>query len=163
VTRQGIPLRCWVFPGNTSDQTIVEQVKEDLGEWNLGHVIMVEDAGFNSADNRRILLQECGDYIIGEKLKVGREGTIVEALHRKGRFRRLENGLEIKDVLIDEGKATERRFIIVKNPEAKARELLIRVQIVETTTKKLEEPNKKHSSMLCKHVISNLTINNQAP
>ena len=52
VTRTGIPLRCWVFPGNTSDHTIVEEVKRDLGEWNLGHVIMVEDAGFNSADNR---------------------------------------------------------------------------------------------------------------
>ena len=52
VTRTGIPLRCWVFPGNTSDQTIVEEVKEDLGEWNLGHVIMVKDAGLNSADNR---------------------------------------------------------------------------------------------------------------
>jgi len=153
VTRQGIPLRCWVFAGNTSDQTIVEQVKQDLGEWNLGHVIMVEDAGFNSADNRRILLRECGDYIIGEKLKVGREGTAVEALHRKGRFRRLENGLEIKDVLIDEGKATERRFIIVKNPEAAARERLIRAQIVETTTKKLEElsqyTGKAHTKAAC--------------
>ena len=52
VAKKGIPLRCWVFPGNTSDQTIVEEVKRDLGEWNLGHVIMVEDAGFNSADNR---------------------------------------------------------------------------------------------------------------
>ena len=52
VTRTGIPLRCWVFPGNTSDHTIVEEVKRDLGEWNLGHVIMVEDAGLNSADNR---------------------------------------------------------------------------------------------------------------
>jgi hypothetical protein len=41
---------------------------------------MVEDAGFNSADNRRILLRDCGGYIIGEKLKVGREGTAVEAL-----------------------------------------------------------------------------------
>jgi transposase len=153
VTRQGIPLRSWVFPGNTSDQAIVEQVKNDLAEWNLGHVIMVEDAGFNSADNRRILLRDCGEYIIGEKLKVGRDATAVEALHRKGRFRTLENGLEIKDVLIDEGKATERRFIIVKNPEAEAREKLIRAQIVEATTKKLEElsqyKGKAHTKAAC--------------
>jgi Transposase len=25
VTKSGIPIRCWVFPGNTSDQTIIEQ------------------------------------------------------------------------------------------------------------------------------------------
>jgi hypothetical protein len=100
-----------------SDQTIVEQMKQDLGQWNLGHLVMVRDAGFNSAENQKMLLWECGDYIIGEKLRVGMDGAAVEALHRKGRYRRLENGLAIKDVVLDAGKATERRFIIVKNPK----------------------------------------------
>jgi len=153
VTGSGIPLRCWVFPGNTSDQTIVEQVKSDLGQWNLGHVVMVQDAGFNSADNRRILLRECGDYIIGEKLRVGTDGAAVEALHRKGRFRILENGLAIKDVVIDAGKATERRFIIVKNPEAETRDRVIRGQIVEAAKRKLEElsqyTGKAHTKQAC--------------
>lgn len=153
VTGSGIPLRCWVFPGNTSDQTIVEQVKSDLGQWNLGHVVMVQDAGFNSADNRRILLRECGDYIIGEKLRVGTDGAAVEALHRKGRFRILENGLAIKDVVIDTGKATERRFIIVKNPEAETRDRVIRGQIVEAAKRKLEElsqyTGKAHTKAAC--------------
>ncbi|MCL4516314.1 MAG: transposase [Firmicutes bacterium] len=30
VTRDGIPVRCWVWPGNTADENIVEQVKTDL-------------------------------------------------------------------------------------------------------------------------------------
>jgi transposase len=153
VTRTGIPVRCWVFPGTMSDQNIVEQVKQDLGQWNLGHVVMVQDAGFNSADNRRILLRECGDYIIGEKLRVGSDGAAVEALHRKGRYRLLENGLSIKDVVLDEGKATERRFIIVKNPEAEARDRIIREQIVEAAKRKLEELSqyrgKAHTKAAC--------------
>ena len=153
VTKSGIPIRCWIFPGNTSDQTIVEQVKHDLGQWNLGHVVMVQDAGFNSADNRRILLRECGDYIIGEKLKVGTDGAAVEALHRKGRFKILENGLAIKDVILDAGTATERRFIIVKNPEAETRDRVIRDQIVETAKRKLEElsqyTGKAHTKAAC--------------
>ncbi len=153
VTRSGIPIRCWVFPGNTSDQTIVEQVKGDLGQWNLGHVVMVQDAGFNSADNRRILLRECGDYIIGEKLRVGTDGAAVEALHRKGRFRILESGLAIKDVVLDAGKATERRFIIVKNPEAETRDHVIREQIVDATKRKLDElsqyTGKAHTKAAC--------------
>ncbi len=153
VTRSGIPLRCWVFPGNTSDQTIVEQVKADLGQWNLGHVVMVQDAGFNSADNRRILLRECGDYIIGEKLRVGTDGAAVEALHRKGRFRILENGLAIKDVVLDAGTATERRFIIVKNPEAETRDRVIRGQIIDATKRKLDElsqyTGKAHTKAAC--------------
>lgn len=153
VTRSGIPIRCWVFPGNTSDQTIVEQVKQDLGAWNLGRVVMVQDAGFNSADNRRILLRECGDFIIGEKLRVGTDGAAVEALHRKGRFRVLENGLAIKDVVVDAGKATERRFIIVKNPEAESRDRVIRGQIVDAAKQKLKElsqyTGKAHTKAAC--------------
>jgi len=153
VTKSGIPIRCWVFPGNTSDQTIIEHVKHDLGQWNLGHLVMVQDAGFNSADNRRILLRECGDYIIGEKLRVGTDGAAVEALHRKGRFKILENGLAIKDVILDAGRATERRFIIVKNPEAETRDRLIREQIVEAAKRKLEElsqsTGKAHTKAAC--------------
>ena len=30
VTREGIPVRVWCWPGNTNDQTVVEQVKNDL-------------------------------------------------------------------------------------------------------------------------------------
>lgn len=153
VTTSGIPLRCWVFPGNSSDQTIVEQVKRDLGQWNLGHTIMVQDAGFNSADTRRILLRECGDYIIGEKLRVGTDGAAVEALHRKGRFRVLANGLAIKDVILDAGTVTERRFIIVKNPEAETRDRVIRDQIVEAAKQKLADlsqyTGKAHTKAAC--------------
>ncbi|WP_332446719.1 IS1634 family transposase [Sphaerochaeta sp.] len=83
VTKQGIPIRCWTFPGNTRDQKIVDQVKSDLGQWNLGRVILVGDAGFNSVENRKVFLRECGDFIIGEKLRTGSEDTVVEALRCK--------------------------------------------------------------------------------
>lgn len=33
VTRGGIPVRCWVWPGNSSDQNLVEEVKRDLNGW----------------------------------------------------------------------------------------------------------------------------------
>jgi hypothetical protein len=31
VTRDGIPVRCWTFPGSTGDQKIIRKVKDDLG------------------------------------------------------------------------------------------------------------------------------------
>jgi hypothetical protein len=31
VTRDGIPVRCWTFPGNTGDQKIIRKVKDDRG------------------------------------------------------------------------------------------------------------------------------------
>ena len=153
VTKQGIPIRCWTFPGNTSDQKIVDQVKSDLGQWNLGKVILVGDAGFNSAENRKVLLRECGDFILGEKLRTGSEGAAVEALHRKGRYRTLDNGLQIKNVVMDEGLATERRFVIVKNPDAEKRDRLVRDSIVDETKRRLEKlsqlKGKDHTKAAC--------------
>ena len=138
VTRDGIPVRHWVFPGNTSDQSIVEKVKDDLSDWNLGNVVMVEDAGFNSDDNRRVLRRECGDYIIGEKLRSGSRGAAVEALHRHGRYKEIRDGLFIKDVVMDEGSATQRRYVIVKNSEAEKHDRLVREDIVKEVQFRLD-------------------------
>jgi transposase len=45
VTREGFPVRSWVFPGNTTDVTTVEKVKADLKGWKLGRALFVADAG----------------------------------------------------------------------------------------------------------------------
>ena len=161
VTKTGIPVRCWVWPGNTSDQQIVQDVKHDLGQWNLGRLIMVQDAGFNSERNRQILVQSAGDYIIGEKLRVGSKGEAVEALHRAGRYRQIEREGRIllcKDVSIDDGTALERRYVIVQNPEAATRDAAKREDIVAAARKKLEnlsqllgEPHRKAACELRSH------------
>src|SRR6516165_6533786 len=68
VTRDGIPVRVWCWPGNTADSALIRQVKQDMREWVLGKVIWVADRGFSSARNRRVLQQGAAGYIIGEKL-----------------------------------------------------------------------------------------------
>ncbi|MDY6826856.1 MAG: IS1634 family transposase, partial [Bacillota bacterium] len=97
VTRDGIPVRCWVWPGNTPDQNVIEEVKRDLNSWRLSRVVMVQDTGFNSETNCRVLQGAGGHYIIGEKLRLGPKGKLHEALQQKGKYRTLENGLEIKE------------------------------------------------------------------
>ena len=47
VTREGIPVRMWTFPGTTSDQDIIKKVKDDLGAWGLHRVIWCLDRGFS--------------------------------------------------------------------------------------------------------------------
>src|SRR3989440_10262699 len=47
VTREGIPVRVWVWPGNTNDQTVVREVKDDLAGWRLGRCVWVVDRGFS--------------------------------------------------------------------------------------------------------------------
>lgn len=36
VTREGIPVRVWCWPGNTNDNSVLVQVKDDLRGWRLG-------------------------------------------------------------------------------------------------------------------------------
>ena len=128
VTRKGIPVRAWTFPGNASDQVIIRKVKDDLRGWNLSRVIWVADRGFTSERNRRYLQRGGGHYIVGEKLRHGsKEATA--ALARQGRYRLVEGGLRVKQVRIDDG--TDRdRFVICHNPERARRDQVIREQIL---------------------------------
>ena len=94
VTKEGIPVRCFVFPGNASDQEIIRQVKDALREWRLHRVIWVCDTGFASEQNRGYLQRAGGHYILGEKLRQGTPNR--EALARPGRYQVVDEGLEVK-------------------------------------------------------------------
>jgi len=46
VTRTGIPIRVWCWPGNQADQELIREVKDDLRAWKLARVVWVADRGF---------------------------------------------------------------------------------------------------------------------
>jgi hypothetical protein len=48
VTTGGLPVKLWVWPGDTQDQTVLTEVKEDLAGWRLNRTVWVVDAGFTS-------------------------------------------------------------------------------------------------------------------
>src|SRR5664279_1737993 len=75
VTRDGLPVRSWVFSGETADVTTVEKVKQDLRGWRLGRCVFVGDAGMNSEENRRKLALGNGKYILGSRMRAGDEVT----------------------------------------------------------------------------------------
>jgi len=137
VTRDGIPVRCWVWPGNTVDQKVVAEVKRDLNAWKLGRILLVLDTGFNSPENRRIL-QGAGDhYIIGERMRLGQHAHAVPALRRSGRYRKLDCGLEIKEVVVGGDSVSRRRFVVVVNPEEAERDRKKRADIVAEVERRL--------------------------
>jgi transposase len=112
VTREGIPVRVWVWPGNTNDQTVITQVKEDLAGWRLGRVVWVVDRGFSSDENLRYLTRAGGHWIAGEKMRDGSPDAKA-ALARQGRYRSVRDNLRVKEV--DLGIAGK-RFIVCHNP-----------------------------------------------
>jgi hypothetical protein len=126
VTREGIPVRVWVWAGNTSDQTVVEQVKADLTGWRLGRAIYVVDSGFSGQDNLRHLRSAGGHYIAGVKLRSGMPQTEA-ALSRPGRYRTVRDNLRVKEVNVGDGDAAQ-RFIVCHNPAEAERDQARREQ-----------------------------------
>jgi hypothetical protein len=128
VTRDGIPVRVWTFPGNTSDQVLIRTVRDDLASWQLNRVIWALDRGFTSAENRRYLQRGGGHYIMGEKLR-GDSAEAAAVLSRQGRYHTVDANLRVKEVRVDDGTARD-RFVICHNPDAAARDAAVRDQIV---------------------------------
>jgi hypothetical protein len=140
VTRTGIPVRMWTFPGNASDQVIIRKVKDDLRGWNLSRVIWVLDRGFTSERNRRYLQRAGGHYIVGEKLRGdSKEGQA--ALARQGRYQTVEGNLRVKQVRIDDGTNRD-RFVICHNPERAERDRTVREQILERLQQEIHHADK---------------------
>ena len=129
VTKEGIPVRCWVLPGNTQDLTTVEQVKKDLSGWKLSRCLWVMDGGMNSERNRAILQQAGGHYIIGEKLRDS-QAIHQEALCAEGHLHKVRDNLYVKEVVVGQGER-RRRFVLVYNPEQAKKDKARREQLLQ--------------------------------
>ncbi len=128
VTRSGIPIRVWCWPGNTSDQELIRQAKDDLRAWKLSRVVWVADRGFQSEENRRYLQRAGGHYILGEKLR-GNDKEANAALARQGRYHTVAGNLRVKEVIIDDGTMRD-RFVICHNPDEAKRDQTVREQLL---------------------------------
>jgi hypothetical protein len=140
VTREGIPVKVWTFPGNASDQVLIRTVKDDLRSWNLNRVIWVLDRGFTSEKNRRYLQRGGGHYIVGEKLR-GDSKEAAAALGRQGRYHAVAGNLRVKEVRLDDGIARD-RFVICHNPDRAARDAEVRTQILERLAARIADSDK---------------------
>jgi hypothetical protein len=134
VTRDGIPVRVWCWPGDTADSALIRQVKDDMRDWCLSKVIWVADRGFTSAENRRYLRKGGGSYIIGEKLRSG-SAEAQAALSRQGRYKDVAGNLKVKEVKI----AEDERFVICFNPEAAERDAAVRARMIARLEEMISE------------------------
>jgi len=128
VTREGIPVRVWVWPGNTNDQSVIEQVKRDLGGWKLGRCVWVVDSGFSSRENLAHLKRAGGHYIAGMKLRAGTAEAKL-ALQRQGRYHIVAENIEVKEVIVGEGEARQ-HFVVARNPREAERDRARREQTI---------------------------------
>ncbi|MDA8093421.1 MAG: IS1634 family transposase [Betaproteobacteria bacterium] len=151
VTREGFPVRHWVFPGNTVDVTTIEQVKRDLKEWRLTRCLFVGDAGMVSKDNLKTLSAGGGKYLLGMPMRRGDEVTR-EVLARPGRFQKVADNLEVKEVIVGDGER-RRRYALCFNPKEAERQRLHRETLLTELEAELESledsAGDPHSKRMC--------------
>jgi len=138
VTRDGIPVKCWVFPGDTADVSTIDHIRKDLRGWKLNRALFVADSGMNSADNRKELARACGKYLLAARM-----ASVAEiretVLTKRGRYTVIKENLHAKEVIIGDGER-RRRYILCYNPKEAERQRRHREEIVLM----LEEEIAKH-------------------
>jgi transposase len=144
VTREGIPVRSWVLPGNTTDVNTVEKVRADLRGWKLGRAMFVADSGMNSQDNRSELSKACGKYLLACRM-----ANIAEikrdVLSKRGRYTVFKDNLQAKEVIVGDG-VRRKRYILCYNPKEAQRQRNHRQNVVACLERELESHSNSDAS-----------------
>lgn len=151
VTREGFPVRHWVFPGNTVDVSTVAQVKRELRDWQLTRCLFVGDAGMVSAANFKALAAGGGKYLMCVPMRRG-DCVTEQVLGRAGRYRTVAENLQVKEVVLGDGEGRT-RYAVCFNPQEAARQKGHREQIVREIEAELASlrylPEDGHTKRVC--------------
>ncbi len=144
VTREGIPVRSWVLPGNTADVSTVEMVRSDLRGWNLGRAMFVADSGMNSVDNRSELARACGKYLLACRMASVAD-IKRDVLTKRGRYTVFKDNLHAKEVIVGDGER-RKRYILCYNPKEAKRQRKHRQMTVELLEDELQRHKDQSAS-----------------
>ena len=150
VSRDGMPVRSWVLPGDTADVTTVARIKDDLRAWRLGRCLFVGDAGMYSAENLAELSRGLGRYILAVPMRRVRD---IEAavLTRPGRYKQVADNLQVKEVWVGDGER-RKRYVLCLNPQEAERERTRRQQLLvelDAELARLEQREDDHPKAAC--------------
>src|SRR3954447_7522298 len=152
VTRDGVPVRSWVLPGNTPDVTTVRTIKDDLRTMRLGRVLFVGDAGLYSRANLDELAKGAGRYILATP--IGRVKEIRdEVLSHPGRYADIAPALRAKEVVLGEGER-RRRYILCLNEEEADKQRRHRAEVLEILEVELASLGEDHPKAACRLMAS---------
>ena len=144
VTREGIPVRSWVMPGNTADTSTIKKIRADLRGWNLGRALFVADSGMNSEDNRAELARACGKYLLACRMASVAE-IKRDVLSKRGRYMVFKDNLQAKEVIVGDGER-RKRYILCYNPKEAKRQLKHRQMLVELLETEIDRHQDKSAT-----------------
>lgn len=131
--RDGTPITCEVWPGNTADVTTLGKVADSLKKrFQIDKVVVVCDRGMVSKKNLQDLEAMGYGYIVGVKMRRIAE-IRQDVLGRAGRYRVVKENLHVKEVFVD-----DRRYVICFNPEQAKKDAGDREAIISSLREKLK-------------------------
>ena len=92
----------------------------DLRDWQLTRCLFVGDAGMVSAANFKALAAGGGKYLMCMPLRRG-DALTEQVLSRAGRYRKVNERLQIKEVVLGDGER-RLRYVVCFNPEEATRQ-----------------------------------------
>lgn len=134
MTRDGIPVAHYVFPGNTADIDAFRQALSDLkSRFPLeGRVVVVADRGVVSESLLQALEVEGQEYIVGIPLHKWK--TASKALGWPGRYQEVAENLRVKEVQL-----AGKRYILCHNPQREPEDARRRAEILIALEKELAQ------------------------
>lgn len=143
INRDGIPVRHWIYPGNRIDVTTVEEVTRDLLGLRPRRFLFVGDRGMVSQANLDFLESRRLGYLLGCPLR----DPALEArmLSLRGAYRRVREGLGVKETLIPDGGRTL-RYLLCRSDARAERDARARAAVLERLRAALADRRKGAAS-----------------
>jgi hypothetical protein len=136
--RDGFPVCCEIWPGNTSDMKTLQPTVEALRKrFRIRKVVFVCDRGMASEENLAAMTAAGYEYIVGVKMRRLTE-VRDEVLGRAGRYQDVNENLQVKEVWVE-----DRRYVICFNPDEAKKDAADREQLVAKLRDKLKGGNAK--------------------
>lgn len=130
--RDGLPVACEIWPGNTADVTRLTVIAKILKErFNVGKVVVVCDRGMVSKKNLAAMTEAKFEYIVGAKMR-GFLEVRDNVLGRAGRYKDVTDNLQVKEVWVE-----DRRYVLCFNPDEADKDRKDREKILAKLEEKL--------------------------
>jgi transposase len=134
-TSDGWPVMTHLYPGATNDaSTFKDTLRELYDRFGLREIVIICDRGMRSREVIKLLEAKDGydyGYIVATKLR--RQKPITNnVLARAGRYRKVEDGLDVKEVWV-----ANQRYVVCRNQESAARDANRRAEIVAQLEQKI--------------------------
>ena len=143
LNRDGLPVRHWVWPGNTVDVTTVEGVVQNLLGLRPRRFLFIGDRGMVSQENLDFLESRRLGYLLGSPL---RDHDVVQhrVLSLRGRYRAVTDTLGVKETTLTEG-GREVRYLLCRDEDRASEDRTVREALLARLEEELAGSRTAHA------------------